>query len=1697
MKQNSTLYQVVLCTAMFLLSFAANSQIVAGIRANGRILVHGDTINVCRGGTIVYQSMAQGSLNIFWKFKGGSTDTAQGIGPFTVAYNTNGYDTTFQKVAAGIFADSMFIIVRVSSVKPVVNFDFSASNVCGNENIKFTNKSTTGAPLTYDWSFDDGTGSIAKDPSHQFLSAIGLPGTQPFNIKLVTTNVNACKDSITKTITIKRVPDAAIGNGEPSVNFGTFNGISTFKKCNNIPFYTFKFTNESTTISQNISYKIQWGDGTPDSVFSTWPAGEMVSHTFPLGSSTMTVNVKGPDGCIGIKKYNVFIGTIPAGGLANLGNTDICSSDSLRFAITNSNNNPPGTSYSFSINDGSAAQVFQHAPPAIVGHYFKYGSCSFTSNNGAQSYNNAFGAFLTIENPCGSNSASVVPIYVSGKPRPSIYVPSPVICVNNTVTINNTSSYGNVVTPTGSFSSTCENKGKKVWTISPASGYTIVSGRLGSLNGNTTNGFYWTDGSNSLGISFTKTGMYRLKIYIYNDRCGMDSTTETICVRIPPTASFSMDKKSSCGPVTIGMNNTTPLAGCQRDNYNWEVEYSDAAGCGASVGNPFSFANGTKASSKNPSFNFIPSGRYIIKLTVSAANSLLSCPEAIAIDTFYVKAPPKASVSAAAKTLCVNNSINPSAVVSGCYSNGPYGYQWKFVNGFPGFSYDPVPGNISYVISGVHSIQLIVMDSSCMLSDTVNTTINIVLLPVAEAGNNVSVCSGEPAAIGTVAVAGVSYNWTPQTGLSNSSIENPTANLAYEGNANDTTYKYYLTASMGANCNQTDSVIITVRKKPVVSVAPSSPKICIGTSTTLTANGADKFSWSPVSGLNNSLSGIVVASPVTTTTYTVTGELANGCTAEQNVIVTVIPDTKAEFLASDTIKCSPLNINSLIKVNHFPEANGIYKWYADNVLIGSNSIGEVPSYNIDQPGKEVTIKLVTISEGGCKSDSMQKAFMALPSVTAGFTKDRSSSCAPLTVSFTNTSSRFNEIDFSWDFGNGITSDAIQPEPVSFQASSLFRDTVYHIVLTATNGCDTSFFRDSVKVLANAKARFAVDTARGCSPFHFSIYNMSLGNNEFYYWDFGDGKTDTTNSLVTLQHSYNTGNITTYTVRLIAENSCGRDTQMINIVVSPNEIKPFISANGDELKGCAPHRVNFNNSTTGAAEIIWNFGDNSPLVITPNIQAGVSHEYKKGGNYKVTIRLRNDCSDTTIERTVIVYEPPIAKFDINPAELCTGQPVAVTNLSVNANAYNWVWDDGTHSSFNSGRHTYGDTGVYAVKLVAQNVNASGFVCSDTAIQLVKVVNRLSAQIIVGPGKTCTPYVLNVEAKNVGMASLVEWIIYDSSSTQKEIRLLAPNASHLYNKAGSYSVKLIVHSTAGCTDTATYNFEVFNTPELTFDSRQISTCQQDTLVNFSVKANQASHDAINYKWLINDHVEGTRDSFSYQFHAPFNNRVAKEFTVQVAAQNNAGCADTSLLSKVILQPLPVPAIRVSPSVVIQQPDYEFTFKDITPGSTQKNYSWDMGDKSLQTRSGQEVTYQYGDTGVYKVKLLVTDFATGCMASDSVKVTILYVQGYLQVPNAMCPGCNNNSLRQFLPLGKGLKKYRLSIYTTWGQKIFETTSINADGSPNVPWDGTFNGKPLQQDAYSWQIEAMFRNETEWKGMLYPGSNKAVKAGFITIIK
>jgi gliding motility-associated-like protein len=63
--------------------------------------------------------------------------------------------------------------------------------------------------------------------------------------------------------------------------------------------------------------------------------------------------------------------------------------------------------------------------------------------------------------------------------------------------------------------------------------------------------------------------------------------------------------------------------------------------------------------------------------------------------------------------------------------------------------------------------------------------------------------------------------------------------------------------------------------------------IIIGNDTTITASGVNTYSWTPTTGLNCDTCSTVIATPTVTTTYTVTGTDAQGCTVERVVTITV------------------------------------------------------------------------------------------------------------------------------------------------------------------------------------------------------------------------------------------------------------------------------------------------------------------------------------------------------------------------------------------------------------------------------------------------------------------------------------------------------------------------------------------------------------------------------------------------------------------------------------------------------------------------------------------------------------------------------------------------------------------------------------------------------------------------------------------
>ncbi|MBC7227431.1 MAG: S8 family serine peptidase [Thermoflexales bacterium] len=69
--------------------------------------------------------------------------------------------------------------------------------------------------------------------------------------------------------------------------------------------------------------------------------------------------------------------------------------------------------------------------------------------------------------------------------------------------------------------------------------------------------------------------------------------------------------------------------------------------------------------------------------------------------------------------------------------------------------------------------------------------------------------------------------------------------------------------------------------------------------------------------------------------------------------------------------------------------------------------------------------------------------------------------------------------------------------------------------------------------------------------------------------------------------------------------------------------------------------------------------------------------------------------------VALNEGVVANFSYGPTPVLVGRPVAFTNLSRNALAYQWDFGDGSTSTEANPTHTYGATGIYTVVLTATN------------------------------------------------------------------------------------------------------------------------------------------------------------------------------------------------------------------------------------------------------------------------------------------------------------------------------------------------------------------------------------------------------------
>jgi gliding motility-associated-like protein len=154
--------------------------------------------------------------------------------------------------------------------------------------------------------------------------------------------------------------------------------------------------------------------------------------------------------------------------------------------------------------------------------------------------------------------------------------------------------------------------------------------------------------------------------------------------------------------------------------------------------------------------------------------------------------------------------------------------------------------------------------------DSTSITVVVHQLPLVDAGTDVHICDGDPVTL--TASGATTYFWTPG-GSGQAIVVAPSIT---------TTYSVLGTDTWG--CEDNDDVTVSVFALPSVSAIPSI--ICPGEQALLMATGALTYTWQPGNMTGDSL----IVTPISTTTYTITGIDANGCEDTSMVTITVRND---------------------------------------------------------------------------------------------------------------------------------------------------------------------------------------------------------------------------------------------------------------------------------------------------------------------------------------------------------------------------------------------------------------------------------------------------------------------------------------------------------------------------------------------------------------------------------------------------------------------------------------------------------------------------------------------------------------------------------------------------------------------------------------------------------------------------------------
>ncbi|HWY99177.1 MAG TPA: hypothetical protein VNY36_08835, partial [Bacteroidia bacterium] len=442
---------------------------------------------------------------------------------------------------------------------------------------------------------------------------------------------------------------------------------------------------------------------------------------------------------------------------------------------------------------------------------------------------------------------------------------------------------------------------------------TICSGNSTTITASGATTYSWNTGAttSSITVSPTTSTTYT----VTGTTVGCASAPKTVAVTVNTTPTIT----ASGLPTTICSGSSTTLTASGATTYSWN----------------------TGATTSSIIVSPTTSTTYTVTgTTVGCA----SAPKTVAVT---VNPTPTITVIPVAPTICPGGNVTLTA-------SGALTYSWNTGATTSSINVSPVV-TTTYTVTGTSAGCPGAPQTDVV---TVAASLNVTVNPLTPA-----ICKGDSVVLNASGAA--TYTWKPGTGLSCTNCPNPTAKPA-----GTTTYTVY---GASGGCSDSAKVTVTVNPTPTVSVTITgiSAAICPGDTMGMIASGATTYTWSPSTGLNVTTGAYVIATPFVSTTYTVTGNNASGCSATASQTITVYPSPTVTVTPASPAICAG-NTTTLTA-----SGGTTYTWSPSTGL--NTSIGSSVNAN---PSVTQTYTVIATGTGGCKAkDSVTVTVNPLPVIS--------------------------------------------------------------------------------------------------------------------------------------------------------------------------------------------------------------------------------------------------------------------------------------------------------------------------------------------------------------------------------------------------------------------------------------------------------------------------------------------------------------------------------------------------------------------------------------------------------------------------------------------------------------------------------------------------------------------------------------------